>query len=172
MAYLLIGVPGTECCDSNHTFLLRSIPSWLIWLKYLSWFLYGNEALAINQWDGISNITCNASNGTCIDTGDKVLLNLGFEKVSHTAKKFRTQYFSFHPNTVDRKSVFKLTIPGAWEHSLTSKGEVSLYDWPPVWLVTIQLLCLCLIHNTFTRLAKSEPVKQEVSRTLILPLTK
>ena len=113
MAYLLVNVPGTECCDSNHTFLLRSIPSWLIWLKYLSWFLYGNEALAINQWDGISNITCNASNGTCIDTGDKVLLNLGFEKVSHTAKKFRTQYFSFHPNTVDRKSVFKLTIPGA-----------------------------------------------------------
>ena len=34
----------------------------------------------------------------------------------------------------------------------------------------IQLLCLCSIHNTFTRLAKSKPVKLEVSRPAILPL--
>lgn len=36
------------------------VPIWLIWLKYLSWFLYGFEALLINQWDGIENITCPA----------------------------------------------------------------------------------------------------------------
>jgi len=30
-----------------------SIPDWLIWLKYLSWFLYSNELLMINQWQGV-----------------------------------------------------------------------------------------------------------------------
>ena len=27
-----------------------TIPVWLEWLKYLSWFMYTNEALLINQW--------------------------------------------------------------------------------------------------------------------------
>jgi hypothetical protein len=40
--------------------MIRDVPIWLIWLKYLSWFLYGFEALLINQWDGIENITCPA----------------------------------------------------------------------------------------------------------------
>ena len=56
------------------------------------------------------------------------------------------------------------------EHSLTLQGEVSLYGWPPVWLLWIQLLCLCIIYNRFACLAKSKPVKQEVSCTVILPL--
>ena len=34
-------------------FIFRSIPVWLVWLKYLSWFLYSNELLMINQWDGV-----------------------------------------------------------------------------------------------------------------------
>ena len=29
-------------------------------------------------------------------------------------------------------------------------GEVSRYGWPPVYFVSIQLLCLCLISNSFT----------------------
>jgi hypothetical protein len=36
----------------------RDVPVWLIWLKYLSWFLYGYEALMINQWTGIKDIPC------------------------------------------------------------------------------------------------------------------
>ena len=52
-----------------------------------------------------------------------------------------------------------------------AENTLSLYRWLPVWL-RIRLLCLSLIHNTFTRLAKSKPVKQEVSHTVILPLTK
>ena len=40
----------------------------------------------------------------------------------------------------------------------------------PVWLVWIQLFC-CIKLSTDTCLAKSKPVKQEVSRTVILPLT-
>ena len=53
------------------------------------------------------------------------------------------------------------------EH-LLRKGK---YGWPPVWLLLIQLLCLCLINNRFTCSGKSKPVKLEVSRAVILPLT-
>jgi ABC-type multidrug transport system permease subunit len=35
-----------------------SVPFYFVWLKYLSWFYYGNEALIINQWQGIQNISC------------------------------------------------------------------------------------------------------------------
>ncbi|CAG0920875.1 unnamed protein product [Notodromas monacha] len=35
-----------------------SVPKALLWLKYLSWFLYGNEALAINQWSNVGHIDC------------------------------------------------------------------------------------------------------------------
>ena len=30
-----------------------SIPAWLEWLKYISWFMYSNELLVVNQWEGI-----------------------------------------------------------------------------------------------------------------------
>ena len=38
--------------------------------------------------------------------------------------------------------------------------------------VQIQLLWLCWVNNRFTCSVKSKPVKQEVSHTVILPLTK
>ena len=41
------------------------------------------------------------------------------------------------------------------EHSLTLKEEISLYSWPPFWLVWLQLHWLCLINNRFTCSAKS-----------------
>ena len=50
-----------------------------------------------------------------------------------------------------------------------TKGEVSVYCWPPVYLVWIQLLCLCWISISFNWFVKSKPVKQEVSHTVILP---
>ena len=40
-----------------------------------------------------------------------------------------------------------------------------LFDW-------FKLLCLSLIDKIFTSSAQSKPVKQEVSCTVILPLTK
>ena len=58
------------------------------------------------------------------------------------------------------------------EHSFTSQGEVSLYGWPHVLLVWIQLLCICLINSRFICSAKSKPVKQEVSCIVIPPLMK
>lgn len=35
----------------------RSTPDYLIWLKYLSWFSYGNEMLVVNQWDDVTHIS-------------------------------------------------------------------------------------------------------------------
>ena len=44
-----------------------------------------------------------------------------------------------------------------------------MYGWPPVYFAYIKLLCLCSVSISFTRLVKSKPVRQEVSRTVILP---
>jgi len=37
-----------------------SVPNYLDWISYLSWFMYGNEALSINQWYGVefNNTDC------------------------------------------------------------------------------------------------------------------
>ena len=34
------------------------MPNYLKWIKYLSWFYYGNEVLIVNQWRNVRNITC------------------------------------------------------------------------------------------------------------------
>lgn len=31
-----------------------SVPAYIDWLRYISWFMYGNEALSVNQWDGVT----------------------------------------------------------------------------------------------------------------------
>ena len=62
-----------------------TIPASLQWMKYLSWFMYGNEALLINQWEGVDNIkyTCPSPSGqvNCTVTGEYVLEKLHFSKV-------------------------------------------------------------------------------------------
>ena len=56
---------------------------------------------------------------------------------------------------------------------LLCKGKYHCrYGWPPILFVCLQLLCLGWINNKFTCLVKSNPVKQEVSCTVILRLTK
>nr|AHK05665.1 ATP-binding cassette transporter sub-family G 75152 [Tigriopus japonicus] len=37
-----------------------TIPSYLIWIRYISLYYYGNEAFNINQWSGVTNITCDS----------------------------------------------------------------------------------------------------------------
>ena len=49
-------------------------------------------------------------------------------------------------------------------------GEVTQYFWVPDNFVWIQLLYLCWMNYSFTCLAKSKPVKQEVNRTVLFPL--
>jgi len=34
----------------------RTMPVFIAWMKYLSWFMYGNEAISIVQWQNVTNI--------------------------------------------------------------------------------------------------------------------
>lgn len=62
-----------------------SIPTWLIWLKYISWFKYANECLVINQWSGVEEIDCDEGvDWGCIHTGDEVIARLGYDKANMT----------------------------------------------------------------------------------------
>nr|XP_022306294.1 protein white-like isoform X2 [Crassostrea virginica] len=56
-----------------------STPDYLIWLKYMSWFFYGNEMLVVNQWDDVTQITCTSS-PSCLSNGDLVISSLNFNK--------------------------------------------------------------------------------------------
>lgn len=49
------------------------------WTKYLSWFLYTNEALSNVQWDRIENIKCEDPVIPCLETGMEVLNNYSFD---------------------------------------------------------------------------------------------
>ncbi len=49
------------------------------------------------------------------------------------------------------------------------KGEVSLYSWPPVWLVWISLFLKIKTKIVSSHTTDSKPVKQEVNGTVILP---
>ena len=42
--------------SANVLYHFSTIPDWLSWLQYLSWFKYGFETLVVNQWDGYENI--------------------------------------------------------------------------------------------------------------------
>ncbi len=49
------------------------------------------------------------------------------------------------------------------------KGEVSLYHWTPVWLVSISLFWKIKTKILCCHTGDSKPVKQEVNGTVILP---
>ena len=51
--------------------------------QYISWFKYGNEALAVNQWSRVSNITCNGS-VSCPRDGPAILRQLNFHEENLT----------------------------------------------------------------------------------------
>ncbi|KAF2898582.1 hypothetical protein ILUMI_07596, partial [Ignelater luminosus] len=60
---------------------VRSIPIYLKWLSYVSWFKYGNEALMINQWRGIEQINCTAPiSSICPRDGHTVLEMFDFSE--------------------------------------------------------------------------------------------
>ncbi|OQV17113.1 putative Protein white [Hypsibius exemplaris] len=62
-------------------FFLNSgtVPKYFLWLAYISWFKYGNEALAVNQWRHISHINCTTS-VSCPRDGQAVLRQLNFHE--------------------------------------------------------------------------------------------
>ncbi|XP_030246211.1 protein white [Drosophila navojoa] len=57
-----------------------SVPIYLKWLSYLSWFRYANEGLLINQWADVEpgEISCTSSNTTCPSSGKVILETLNF----------------------------------------------------------------------------------------------
>ncbi|CAG9585745.1 unnamed protein product [Danaus chrysippus] len=61
-----------------------SVPPYLGWISYLSWFRYGNEALLVNQWSGVESIACTRENFTCPASGDVVLTTLSFSEKDFT----------------------------------------------------------------------------------------
>ncbi|OQV17116.1 Protein white [Hypsibius exemplaris] len=56
-----------------------TVPKYFLWLAYISWFKYGNEALAVNQWRHISHINCTTS-VSCPRDGQAVLRQLNFHE--------------------------------------------------------------------------------------------
>nr|UOU03361.1 ATP-binding cassette subfamily G-like 11-1 [Brachionus rubens] len=56
-------------------FLLNnsSVPTYFLWLKYLSWLSYANEGLMIIQWRNIPKIDCDEKNFRCLSNGKDVL---------------------------------------------------------------------------------------------------
>ena len=68
---------------------------WLEWIKYISWFYYGYSALLVNQWSGVTDISCNGTvplsdtmsselKPVCISTGEQVLANYSIDQVTYT----------------------------------------------------------------------------------------
>uniref|UniRef100_A0A0A9Y0I9 Protein scarlet n=2 Tax=Lygus hesperus TaxID=30085 RepID=A0A0A9Y0I9_LYGHE len=58
---------------------LSSVPLYLSWIKYLSRFYYGLEAMTILQWRDISSIPCPENKELpCIEDGYKVMYNYGY----------------------------------------------------------------------------------------------
>lgn len=74
-----------QCRDSCRPYP-RTIRSWLIWIKYLSWLYYTNEMAAVNQWENVSSLECdNSRNMTCFRNGTDVLNYYGFARVCKNA---------------------------------------------------------------------------------------
>ncbi|KAJ8914462.1 hypothetical protein NQ315_011403 [Exocentrus adspersus] len=59
---------------------INSIPVYLEWLSYLSWFKYGNEALLVNQWRNVTGIYCPVNSTVCPPNGHVVLETLSFSE--------------------------------------------------------------------------------------------
>lgn len=60
-----------------------AVPVYFDWMRYISWFMYGNEALSINQWTGVTFDDEACSGGTC--TGEAILARFGFNPVRKIA---------------------------------------------------------------------------------------
>jgi hypothetical protein len=67
-----------------------STPDFLLWIKYISWFFYANDAVLIQFWPSIKSIPCSIQNTNvsstcsatrCYKNGDEVLESLNIKKV-------------------------------------------------------------------------------------------
>lgn len=66
-----------------------SVPIYFDWLRYISWFMYGNEALSINQWSGIMFNDPLCPGGVC--TQQVILDQFDFAAVRNNCNNFNVQ---------------------------------------------------------------------------------
>lgn len=57
----------------------EDVPVYFDWMRYISWFMYGNEALSINQWSGVTFNDTGCPDGVC--TGEAILNQFQFNPV-------------------------------------------------------------------------------------------
>ncbi|KJH52208.1 ABC-2 type transporter [Dictyocaulus viviparus] len=63
---------------------VATIPEWIRWVQYLSWFRFGYESFIINEWtyEKYNNIPCTVESGkiaqSCERSGEDVIQNLSF----------------------------------------------------------------------------------------------
>ncbi|CAG7726011.1 unnamed protein product, partial [Allacma fusca] len=78
---------------------IGTLPSYISWTKFISWFMYANEALTVTQWNGVQNITCEGPPELpCIMDGEGVIASKSFS-VSHLPIDFiglASLYCFFH----------------------------------------------------------------------------
>lgn len=63
-----------------------TIPIYLAWLKYVSWFTYANEILVVNQWYNVEHLDCEYQNMTakCFSSGKEVIASLSYQDANLT----------------------------------------------------------------------------------------
>jgi len=60
-----------------------SVPVWLIWFQYISYFKYSFEGLSLAFWEHTGDIPgCSAPNATCPASGKDMLKQLSMENGS------------------------------------------------------------------------------------------
>ncbi|KAE8745105.1 ABC-transporter, subfamily G member 05 [Frankliniella occidentalis] len=61
---------------------LDTMPSYFSWIQHISWFRYGNEALLVNQWQDVPEISCAGAlnNNSCVRTGHYALQVYSFKE--------------------------------------------------------------------------------------------
>ncbi|CAG0895867.1 unnamed protein product [Darwinula stevensoni] len=79
----------TQVVTGGFFLSIETIPWFLNWTQYLSWFRYSNEALTTLQWHGVQHIECEYEPGEapCLSNGTQVL-----EKYSFSACNFTLDY--------------------------------------------------------------------------------
>lgn len=78
---------------------LNTLPPYLHWLKFLSWFMYATESMSIVQWEGVNEIEClKDTTLPCLKSGADVLDRYGFDSgnLGRDLGILCAQYFIFH----------------------------------------------------------------------------
>ncbi|XP_065840254.1 protein white-like [Oscarella lobularis] len=63
-------------------FFIRSgtVPVYLEWIQFISWFFYGFETLMVNEWTDSPQLSCGTNNAGCLQNGTQVLDFFGLDE--------------------------------------------------------------------------------------------